>query len=55
MLVQDIGTGDKAKRDLAAFGLVETSQITRIEFDLPIAERNVIAGNDAIDRPGFGA
>jgi len=55
MLVQDIGTGDKPKRDLAAFGLVEPSQIARIEFDLPIAERKVIAGNDAINRPCLGA
>ncbi|WP_244431366.1 MULTISPECIES: hypothetical protein [unclassified Mesorhizobium] len=54
VLVQNLGTGDKPKRDLTAFSLIKSSQIAGVEFDLPIAERKVIAGDDPIDRPCLG-
>ncbi|WP_377841702.1 hypothetical protein [Bosea sp. UC22_33] len=53
-LVEHFASRGEPQSDLAAFRLVEASEISSIELDLPVAEVQFVAGQQPVYAPRFG-
>src|SRR5690606_31654219 len=51
LLVQQLPLGGKTQNDLPALRLVETGKIIRIQLDFPIRDWQLVARDQAVNRP----